>query len=114
ALVRCVLESLALAYRRTVRDAARLSGRTVEVVHVVGGGARNALLCQMTADATGLPVIAGPVEAAALGNALVQARAHGVIDDIRAVVRRGEPITRYEPKGDPDAWAAAEARLQRM
>ena len=78
--VRCILDSLALAYRRTVRRAAELSGRDVEVVHVVGGGARNTLLCQLTADACGLPVLAGPVEAAALGNALVQARAGGVLD----------------------------------
>src|SRR3712207_6147525 len=75
--VRCILDSLALAYRRSVRSAAELSGRDVEVVHLVGGGARNTLLCQLTADACGLPVLAGPVEAAALGNALVQARAGG-------------------------------------
>jgi rhamnulokinase len=112
--VRCILESLALAYRRAIHDAVRLSGRDVEAVHIVGGGARNAPLCQMTADATGLPVMAGPVEAAALGNALVQARAHGVIDDIRAVVRRSEPITAYEPKGGRDAWAEAESRLRQM
>ncbi|WP_424537118.1 rhamnulokinase [Sphaerisporangium viridialbum] len=110
-VVRCVLESLALAYRRAVRDAARLSGHEVEVVHIVGGGARNGLLCQMTADATGLPVRAGPVEAAALGNALVQARAHGLVTDIRELVRRGEPITAYEPKGDQSLWSAAADRL---
>lgn len=109
--VRCVLESLALAYRRAIRDAVRLSGREADVVHVVGGGSRNALLCQMTADATGLPVLAGPVEAAALGNALVQARARHVITDIRATVRAGEPVTRYEPRGDPGVWAAAASRL---
>lgn len=109
--VRCVLESLALAYRRAVRDAVRLSGREVEVIHVVGGGSRNALLCQMTADATGLPVLAGPVEAAALGNALLQARSQNVIADIRAAVRESEPITTYEPKGDPAVWSEAASRL---
>lgn len=76
-VVRCVLDSLALAYRRAVRQAATLSGRAVEVVHVVGGGARNALLCRLTADATGLPVVAGPVEATAAGNLLTQALALG-------------------------------------
>ncbi|GAA4589911.1 rhamnulokinase family protein [Planotetraspora phitsanulokensis] len=111
ATVRCVLESLALAYRRTIDDAVRLSGQKVEVVHLVGGGARNALLCQMTADATGLPVVAGPVEAAALGNALVQARAQGVVTDIRDLVRRGEQPITYQPRGDQDTWTRAGARL---
>jgi rhamnulokinase len=109
--VRCVLESLALAYRRAVLDAVRLSGHEVEAIHIVGGGSRNALLCQMTADATGLPVRAGPVEAAALGNALVQARAQGLITDIRELVRRSEPITAYEPRGDQAPWSAAADRL---
>ena len=75
--VRCILDSLALAYRRTVRQVQELSGRHADVVHVVGGGARNELLCQLTADACGLPVVAGPVEASAIGNILVQARALG-------------------------------------
>ncbi|GII77076.1 rhamnulokinase [Sphaerisporangium rufum] len=110
ATVRCVLESLALAYRRTLRAAVRLSGRDAEVVHLVGGGARNTLLCQMTADATGLPVIAGPVEAAALGNGLVQARARGEIDDIREVVRRGEPLRTFHPRQEA-AWDRVAARL---
>ncbi|GAA3802268.1 rhamnulokinase family protein [Sphaerisporangium flaviroseum] len=110
-VVRCVLESLALAYRRALGDAVRLSGHDVKVIHIVGGGARNALLCQMTADATGLPVQAGPVEAAALGNALVQARAQGLVSDIRELVRRSEPITAYEPSGDQTAWSAAAGRL---
>ena len=76
-IVRCVLDSLALAYRRALPDAQELSGRHADVVHVVGGGSRNELLCQLTADATGLPVVAGPAEATALGNVLVQARALG-------------------------------------
>ncbi len=112
--VRTVLEGLALAYRRTLRDAVRLSGQQVDVVHVVGGGARNAPLCQMTADATGLPVVAGPVEAAALGNALVQARAQGVVSDIRALVRHSERLVTYEPRGDRAAWDAAEMRLAEL
>ncbi|NKQ55831.1 rhamnulokinase [Amycolatopsis sp. K13G38] len=84
---RCVLDSLAEAYRRTLEDAMRLSGKRVEVVHVVGGGARNELLCQLTADACGLSVIAGPVEATALGNLLVQARAHGAVRGDLAAMR---------------------------
>ncbi|HEX3778804.1 MAG TPA: rhamnulokinase family protein [Pseudonocardiaceae bacterium] len=90
--LRCVTDSLAIAYRDAVADAVRLSGRAVDVVHIVGGGANNALLCQLTADACGLPVIAGPAEATALGNVLVQARAAGVLDggleELRALLRR--------------------------
>jgi len=101
-LVRCILDSLAAAYGHAVRDAARLSGRSVEVVHLVGGGARNALLCQLTADACELPVLAGPIEATALGNVLIQARAHGLIagdlETLRALVRATQDIRRYEPR----------------
>ena len=117
ATVRCVLESLALAYRRQVRTVGSLTGRPVEVVHVVGGGARNELLCQLTADACGVPVLAGPVEAAALGNVLVQARALGVdlpdLAAMRALVSATQPVRRYEPVGDGGAWAAAEDRLRK-
>jgi rhamnulokinase len=102
AVVRCILDSLAAAFGRTVRDAARLSGTAVEVIHLVGGGARNALLCQLTADACGLPVLAGPVEATALGNILVQARARGLVagdlETLRALVRATQDIRRFEPR----------------
>jgi rhamnulokinase len=115
ALVRCLLESLALAYRRTVRQAAALSGQDVEVVHVVGGGSRNDLLCRLTADACGVPVLAGPVEAAALGNVLVQARAFGAdlpdLAAMRSLVRRTQVVRRFEPAADEEGWLAAERRL---
>ena len=115
AMVRCILDSLALAYRRTVRDAQLLSGHAVDVVHLVGGGARNELLCQLTADACGLPVEAGPVEAAALGNVLVQARAlggaGGDLAGLRELLRATQQITRYEPAAPTAGWAAASARL---
>jgi rhamnulokinase len=114
ALTRCVLDSLALAYRRTLRTACALTGEQPAVVHVVGGGSRNDLLCQLTADACGLPVLAGPAEAAALGNVLVQARALGVevptLSDMRALLRRTQVVRRFEPRPGAD-WAAAEARL---
>jgi sugar (pentulose or hexulose) kinase len=113
-IVRCIVDSLALAHRRAVRQAAELSGRRVEEVHVVGGGARNELLCQLTADACGLPVLAGPVEATALGNVLVQARASGAVSGdlraLRALVRQTQQIERYEPRGDEAAWQAVERR----
>jgi rhamnulokinase len=100
-VVRSIIDSLADAFARAVEDAARLSGRTIDVVHLVGGGARNSLLCQATADACGRPVIAGPVEATALGNVLVQARSHGWItgdlDALRALIRATQGLRRYEP-----------------
>ncbi|WP_240926421.1 rhamnulokinase family protein [Streptomyces sp. JB150] len=113
-VTRCILDSLALAHRRAVEDAQRLAGTSVDVVHVVGGGVRNALLCQLTADACGLPVVAGPTEAAALGNVLVQARAHGLVGDradMRRLLTRTQPLTRYEPRGDTARWRAAQDRL---
>jgi rhamnulokinase len=113
-VTRCILDSLALAHRRAVEDAQRLAGTSVDVVHVVGGGVRNALLCQLTADACGLPVVAGPTEAAALGNVLVQARAHGLVGDradMRRLLTRTQPLTRYEPRGDTARWRAAQERL---
>lgn len=115
AITRCVLESLALAYRRTLRSAGRIADREVDVVHVIGGGSQNDLLCQLTADACGLPVLAGPVEASALGNVLVQARALGeLLPDLtamRALVRATHELRRYEPQGKPADWDAAESRV---
>jgi rhamnulokinase len=100
-IVRCILDSLAAAYCTTVRSAAALTSTDIEVVHIVGGGAQNELLCRLTARATELPVTAGPTEATALGNVLVQARAHGAaptsLEDLRAVVVRSVKIQRYEP-----------------
>ena len=100
-ITRCVLDSLAAAYQRTIARACELTGHRVEVIHLVGGGAQNALLCQLTADACGLPVVAGPVEAAAYGNVLVQARAigalHGSLDDLRRLVPT-EHTVQYRPR----------------
>ncbi|MEV5438435.1 rhamnulokinase family protein [Streptomyces sp. NPDC052682] len=113
-ITRCILDSLALAHRRAVQDAQRLADHPVDVVHIVGGGTLNALLCQLTADACGLPVVAGPTEAAALGNVLVQARADGLVGDLpgmRALLTRTQPLTRYEPRGGTQRWTAAQARL---
>ena len=102
ALVRSILDSLAAAYARTVRDVTRLSGHAVDVVHLVGGGARNSLLCQLTADTCEVPVLAGPVEATALGNVLIQARSRGLLagdlEALRALVRATQDIRRFEPR----------------
>ena len=101
----CAASSTASPSRspRAIADAERLSGQPVEVVHLVGGGSQNALLCQLTADAAGRPVVAGPVEATALGNLLVQARTHGALSGdlaaLRARVRGGDAaLHRYEPR----------------
>ncbi|MEU5292992.1 rhamnulokinase [Streptomyces umbrinus] len=113
-ITRCILDSLALAHRRAITQAQELADHPVDVVHIVGGGTRNALLCQLTADACGLPVVAGPAEAAALGNVLVQARTHGLVDDrasMRELLARTQPLTRYEPRASTKVWQAAEARL---
>jgi len=105
AVVRCILDSLAAAFASAVRNASRLSGRRVETVHLVGGGARNDLLCRLTADACELPVVAGPVEATALGNVLVQARAAGWIagdlEALRARIRATQTLRRYESGRHP-------------
>ena len=101
-IVRCVVDSLAQAYAGVARQAAELTGTSVDVVHLVGGGSHNRLLCQSTADAAGLPVVAGPAEATALGNVLVQAQAHGAIADSldagRALVAASLEPGRYEPR----------------
>lgn len=114
ATVRCIMESLALAHRCTLRVAATLSGRAIDVVHIVGGGSHNELLCQLTADACGLPVIAGPAEATAMGNILIQARTHGLVADRatgRRLVAASHPLRRYRPRGKEREWAAAAERV---
>ena len=105
-LARCVMESLALSYRYTLDRMAKMLGRTYRTLHVVGGGSQNALLCRFTADATGLCVQTGPVEATVAGNVLVQALACGAVgsaQEIRDIVRASTDMTEYEPQ-DPAYW----------
>lgn len=101
AMARCIIESLADAFARAVHTASALSGRVVSVIHLVGGGSQNALLCQLTADRSGLPVVAGPVEATAVGNVLIQARAQGLVsgtlESLRSLVARAFAPTTYRP-----------------
>jgi rhamnulokinase len=116
ATVRILLEGLALAYRRILGTIEEVVGWRPERVHVVGGGARNELLCRWTADATGLPVWAGPVEATATGNVLVQLLGLGRLGSLaegRELVRRSlaAEIRTYDP-GPGERWEAAEDRLQ--
>ena len=99
--VRSIIESLADAFTRAVRTASDLSGRRVEIIHIVGGGSQNELLCQLVADRSGLPVLAGPVEATAIGNVLVQAReaniVSGDLESLRALVSRSTMPRQFEP-----------------
>ncbi|GAA2736855.1 rhamnulokinase family protein [Actinocorallia aurantiaca] len=114
--IRCIMDSLALAHRAVLREAAELSGHRIDTVHLVGGGSRNALLCQLTADATGLPVIAGPAEATALGNIGMQARALGLLPDLpalRALIAETQPLAHYHPTTPETLWLEAAARLGR-
>lgn len=117
-IVRCILDSLALAHRRAIRQVQELSGMHADTVHIVGGGARNALLCQLTADACALPVVAGPAEATAIGNVLVQLRSLGAAPDdmagLRALVRATQPLRTFRPAGGSARWAKAELRLKEL
>ncbi|MFE7846728.1 rhamnulokinase family protein [Microbacterium sp. NPDC057407] len=103
-LVRAIIESIADAFATAVDTAGRLTGRDIDVIHLVGGGSLNNLLCQATADRSGLPVLAGPVEATAIGNVLVQARTHGwfgpdaSLETLRKAVAEAFPPVRYEPE----------------
>jgi rhamnulokinase len=105
AATRCALESLAFKYRWVMERLEEL-GRKLDVIHVVGGGSQNQLLCQFTADACNRPVLAGPVEATAIGNVLVQAMGLGILGslaDAREVVRRSFEVRTYEPR-EAAAW----------
>jgi rhamnulokinase len=111
-IVRCVLESLALEYRRVAECLDELVGRRLSIVHIIGGGSQNWLLNQFAADATGRTVVAGPVEATAIGNVLVQGLALGHISSLaegRELVRRSFELTTFVPR-DTAAWDDAYQR----
>jgi rhamnulokinase len=110
--VRASLEAIALTVRRRWDELQQILGRELRALHVVGGGTQNRLLCQFVADALARPVLAGPTEATAMGNALVQAVGHGALDyeEARAVVRRSIQLTEYLPR-DTAAWEEAYGRF---
>ncbi len=120
ALIRAIIDSLAMRYDQLIRTAAQLTGRTIKTLHIVGGGAANTVLNQITADATGLQVIAGPGEATALGNAVVQAIACGDIASLsqgREVIAASCESMRYQPRTDgsrQDKIAAARDRFSKL
>jgi rhamnulokinase len=100
-ILRCIFESLALKYRWVINRLEEMLGYRLEVIHIIGGGSQNGFLCQLTANATGKTVIAGPVEATAIGNALVQAISLGILDSLsdgRQLVRQSFPLVTYEPE----------------
>jgi rhamnulokinase len=116
AVARCIFESLALKYRYVLRQLISLTGQPVEALHVVGGGSQNRLLCQMTADATGCSVIAGPTEATSLGNAVSQLIALGDLKSVvegRALIHDSFPMATYEPHNTA-AWDDVEARFKAL
>ena len=115
-LVRCCLESLALKYRSVLDDLEALTGTPIEVVRIVGGGSQNTLLCQFTANACRRPVVAGPAEATALGNLMMQALARGFLPDLgaaRAVASASGKQTTYEPQHS-EAWDDAYSRFRKL
>jgi rhamnulokinase len=106
-LLRAIFESLACKYRFVLEEIEHVNGRAIDTVHVIGGGARNAFLCGLTADVTRRTVLAGPVESAALGNVLVQLHAFGEVGslaEMRELVRRSTTIDVYEPAADGVRW----------
>lgn len=112
-VIRCVLQSLALKYRKTVESLEQILGKELPVVHMVGGGIKDTLLCQFTANATGRKVIAGPVEATSIGNLMTQAMALGKINslqEIRQVVKNSFETTEYLPE-DIEQWNQAYGRF---
>lgn len=111
-VMRCIYESLALKYRFALEQLSRATGKPFGSLHILGGGTKDGLLCRMTADCTGIPVIAGPVEATALGNILIQLAALGEVKDIeegRALIAATEPVKRFAPAAQNDWNRAYEA-----
>ena len=110
---RTILESLALRYRQVLEGLESVTGRQIKIIHIVGGGSRNHVLNQLVADATERLVVAGPAEATAAGNVLVQAIGAGELAGLaeaRALVRRSSDLKMFEPK-DSGVWAEVYARF---
>jgi rhamnulokinase len=115
-LIRCAYESLALQYRQTLGWLEELTGERIEIIHIVGGGSKNGILNQFTADACQRPVLAGPTEATIMGNLLVQAWTAGEmgsLSEMREVIRCSSSITTHEPT-DSDLWAEAASRFVQL
>ena len=105
-IARCIYESLAFRYKQILEDLKKLADFPIETLHIIGGGSQNNMLNSFTANAIGIPVIAGPSEATAMGNILMQAKAAGLVSDkadMRKIVRNSVNLTRFEPQ-DTELW----------
>jgi len=115
-IIRCALESLALKYRETLEEIRQLHSGHINRIHVIGGGTKNKLLCTLTANATKLPVLAGPVEATAMGNILMQAKAIEAVQslkEIRLIAKNSTELVEYKPQ-DAAFWDAAYERFLKV
>lgn len=108
-IARCIYDSLVLKYRYTIQQIESITGEKIEVLHIIGGGANNKMMNQLTADATGIPVFAGPTEATAIGNILMQIKAAGIVENLseaRNIVRKSFEVINYQPNPEID-WNSA-------
>jgi rhamnulokinase len=115
-VLRCALDSLALKFRHVLGMCEELAGGRIETIHIVGGGTQNRQLCQAAADACGRRVLAGPVEATATGNLMMQAVATGEIESIaeaRRIIRQSFDVDEYQPQ-DTAAWDDAYERFLKL
>jgi rhamnulokinase len=115
-VIRCIYDSLALKYRYTLEQIRDVSDQPIEVIHIIGGGANNHFLNQLTADATGLDVVAGPTEATAIGNIMIQAKALGYVGsltEIRQIIANSSELVQFIPSGELD-WDEAYNRYLRI
>jgi rhamnulokinase len=115
-IARCIYDSLVLKYKYTIKQIESVTGKRIEKLHIIGGGAHNTMMNQLTADATGIPVFAGPTEATAIGNILLQAKALGKVNslaEIREIIRNSFEVTEYTPSPKLD-WEAAFERFEKL
>jgi rhamnulokinase len=115
-IARCVYDSLVLKYKYTIKQIESVTGNKIEKLHIIGGGANNKIMNQLTANATGIPVFAGPTEATAIGNIMLQAKALGLVkslEEIREVVRNSFKVTKYKPLRDLD-WEKAYLKFEKL
>jgi rhamnulokinase len=115
-IARCIYDSLVLKYRFTIKQVESVTGKKIEKLHIIGGGANNKMLNQLTADATGIPVFAGPTEATAIGNIMMQAKALGVVstlEEIRGIIRNSFEVTGYVPSPKP-GWEEAYQKFEKL